>query len=269
MKFKIFFLILFLTSLFDNAICANKTIILATTTSLENSGLLDQLIKTFEKKNNYKVKTLVIGSGHSLLLGKKGEVDILISHSEREEERFMKEGYGVKRVPFLSNDFILVGPKDDPANTKNSRDILDAFKKIAFANKLFISRGDNSGTHIKEIDIWKSINIDVNGKKWYQETGTGMGETLNIADEKKGYTITDKATFLILKKNLKLEKLLEDNKNLKNVYHIIIVNPSLSKKINNKGAEKFLEFLISKESKDIIQNMNIKNFKEEVFIPLF
>lgn len=267
MKFLKFFLIIFFLIFLDDGICNNKAIILATTTSIENSGLLDELIPIFQKKSGYRVKTIAVGSGQAIMLGRKGEADILLVHSEEDEEKFMKDSLGIQRRQFLYNDFILVGPADDPAGAKKSKDIFSAFKKIADKEKLFISRGDNSGTHKKELSIWKSLNIDTTRKRWYQEAGLGMGETLNIADEKKGYTLTDRATYLTLKKNLKLKVLVEDKNNLKNNYSIIIVNPNLFKKVNYEGAKALADFLISKESKKLIEDFNLKKYNEPAFIP--
>ncbi|MCX7991928.1 MAG: substrate-binding domain-containing protein [Proteobacteria bacterium] len=258
---------LIFSALLMGCFSGNKTVILATTTSVENSGILDELIPLFERDTGYKVKVISVGSGQAIMMGRRGEADILLAHSEKDEESFMKDGFGIERKPMMYNDFLLVGPYDDPAGIKNSADILSAFRKIAHKETLFISRGDNSGTHLKELEVWKHLNIDVSKKRWYHETGLGMGETLNIADEKNGYALTDRATYLTLKKNLKLIPLFEDRKNLKNPYHIIIVNPDKFKKMNYEGARALTNFFISEDVKKIIRNFRQGQYQEPLFIP--
>ena len=164
----------------------HKTIILATTTSTQDSGLLDVLLPIFEKKTGYFVKTIAVGSGQAMAMGQKGEADVLLVHSPDAEKKFVAEGYGINRRLIMHNDFIIVGPSEDPAKIKGVKSSTEAFKKVASAKALFVSRGDNSGTHSKEKDIWKAAGINPEGEKWYQQTGLGMGQTLNVAAEKKG-----------------------------------------------------------------------------------
>ena len=173
---------------------AQKNLILATTTSTQDSGLLDVLIPVFEKNTGYFVKTIAVGSGQAMAMGQKGEADVLLVHSPDAEKKFMAEGYGVKRLIVMHNDFVVIGATADPASIKGSKSTPEAFKKIAAAGALFLSRGDNSGTHAKEKGIWKAAGIEPKGQKWYQETGLGMGQTLNVAAEKKGYTLADRGT---------------------------------------------------------------------------
>ncbi|HUL31047.1 MAG TPA: substrate-binding domain-containing protein, partial [Thermodesulfobacteriota bacterium] len=182
-----------------------KTIILATTTSTQDSGLLDVFLPIFEKKTDYFVKTIAVGSGQAMAMGQKGEADVLLVHSPAAEKKFVAEGYGINRRLVMHNDFIVVGPPDDPAKLKGVKSSSEAFKRVASGKVLFLSRGDNSGTHAKEKEIWKAAGINPEGEKWYQQTGLGMGQTLSVASEKKGYTLTDRGTYLALKKTLGLD----------------------------------------------------------------
>ena len=179
-----------------------KNIILATTTSTQDTGLLDVLIPIFEKQTGYFVKTIAVGSGQAMAMGQKGEADVLLVHSPDAEKKFIADGFGVNRQLVMHNDFVIVGPAADPAKIKGTKSSAEALKLIADANALFVSRGDNSGTHAKEKTLWKKADVNPVGQKWYQETGLGMGQTLNVAAEKKGYTLTDRGTYLSLKKNL-------------------------------------------------------------------
>ena len=179
---------------------AVKTIILATTTSTQDSGLLDVLIPMFEKQTGYMVKTIAVGSGQAMKMGERGEADVLLVHSPAAEKTFMEEGYGINRRLVMHNDFIIVGPPSDPAKIKEAKTTQDAYKKIAETGALFVSRGDNSGTNAKELAIWKAVGVNPAGQKWYQPTGLGMGQTLNVAAEKNGYTLTDRATTSLSKK---------------------------------------------------------------------
>ncbi len=264
-KFKGLFLLFLCFFLVNPSLAKNKTIILATTTSAVDSGILDELIPLFEKKTGYFVKTIAVGSGQALLLGKKGEADILLVHSPDGEETFMKNGYGINRRFVMYNDFVLLGPPHDPANTKHAKNILDAFKQIAQKKTLFISRGDYSGTHMKELSIWKSLQINPIGNKWYQETGSGMGQTLSVANEKGGYVLSDKGTFISLKRNLNLQILHEGDKILKNIYHVIEVNPNMFKNINYDGAKALADFFVSYETQQLIEQFGIKKFGEPIF----
>ena len=177
-----------------------KAVILATTTSTQDTGLLDVLIPIFEKKTGYFVKTIAVGSGQAMAMGAKGEADILLVHSPAAEKKFMADGNGVERRLVMHNDFIIVGPPADPAGIRGMKKATEAFKKIAGSGSIFMSRGDRSGTHVKEIDIWKAGGVKYEGEKWYQQTGLGMGQTLAVTAEKKTYTLADRGTYLALRK---------------------------------------------------------------------
>jgi len=246
-----------------------KTVILATTTSTQDSGLLDALLPVFEKETGYFVKTISVGSGQALAMGRKGEADVLLVHSPADEQKLMGEGFGVDRRLVMHNDFILVGPPSDPAKIKGSKSAKDALKKIAEGGAIFLSRGDKSGTHSKEKGLWKAAGVDPEGQKWYQSTGLGMGDTLNVASEKDGYTLADRGTFLSLgkTKRLHLEILVQGEPLLLNVYHVIDVNPAKWSKVNAAGAKAFADFMVAKKTQDLIGKFGVEKFGAPLFFP--
>ncbi len=246
---------------------AQRNLILATTTSTQDSGLLDILIPVFEKKTGYFVKTIAVGSGQAMAMGQKGEADVLLVHSPAAEKQFVSGGAGTNRTIVMHNDFIVVGAPADPASIKGSKTTPEAFKKIAAAGSLFLSRGDNSGTNAKEKDIWKTAEINPEGQKWYQQTGLGMGQTLNVAAEKKGYTLADRGTWLSLQKNLGLPILMEGDPILLNVYHVIGVNPVKWPKVNAEGAKAFSDFMVSTETQGIVKTFGVAKFGGPLFFP--
>jgi len=244
-----------------------KTIILATTTSTQDSGLLDVLIPVFEKKTGYFVKTIAVGSGQAMAMGQKGEADVLLVHSPAAEKKFVAEGYGINRRIIMHNDYIIVGPPEDPAKIKGLKSASESFKNIASAKALFLSRADKSGTHVKEMDIWKRTGVNPEREKWYQQTGLGMGQTLNVTAEKKGYTLSDRGTYLALKKNLGLDILVEGDAILLNIYHVVEVNPAKWSKVNAAGGKAFADFMVSKETQDIIKTFGVDKFGSPLFFP--
>jgi len=244
-----------------------KNLILATTTSTQDTGLLDILIPIFEKETGYFVKTIAVGSGQAMAMGQKGEADVLLVHSPDAEKKFMEEGFGVSRRLVMHNDFIIVGPENDPAKIKGMKSSGDALKKVASANLLFISRGDNSGTNAKEKTLWKKAGITPSGQKWYQETGLGMGQTLNVASEKKGYTLADRGTYLAIKKNLGLGILVEGDAALLNIYHVIEVNAAKWPKVNAEGAKAFADFMVSKKTQEVVKTFGVEKFGSPLFFP--
>ncbi len=240
-------------------------IILATTSSTQDSGLLDVLIPGFEKKTGYRVKTIAVGTGQALKMGEKGEADVLLTHAVKLEKPLVDSGVVINYKPVMHNDFIVVGPEKDPAGLKLARDSIEAFKKIAEKGVLFISRGDESGTHNKEKEIWTAAGVYPKGKKFYHETGGGMGQTLNIASEKQGYTFTDRATYLSQKKNLKLAIVVQGDGELLNIYHVMQVNPEKFPKINAAGAREFVEYMVSPDTQKTIGQFGIDRFGEPLF----
>lgn len=251
----------------DAAQPAQKNLILATTTSTQDSGLLDDLIPMFEKKTGYFVKTIAVGSGQAMAMGSKGEADVLLVHSPAAEKKFMADGNGVNRRLVMHNDYIIVGPPSDPAKIKGTKKAVDAFKKIAASGSIFVSRGDHSGTNAREKDIWKAAGVKYEGEKWYQQTGLGMGQTLSVAAEKKTYTLSDRGTYLALKKNLGLDILVEGDGILLNIYHVIEVNPKKWPKVNFAGAKAFADFMVSRPTQAIIKTFGVKKYSSPLFFP--
>jgi tungstate transport system substrate-binding protein len=238
---------------------ANPELILSSTTSVRDSGLMDKLVPIFQMKTGYVVKPLYNGTGAALALGAKGEADVLVVHSPEDEATYMAAGNGVDRVLIMHNDFILVGPSSDPAKVKGSKTAVEAFKKIADSQSPFYSRGDKSGTDTKEKSIWKLAGITQVGQTWYFEAKLGMGDLLRVASEKNAYTLTDRATYLANKQTLNLDILFEGDPSFLNVYHVITVNPKLSSKINVDGAKAFADFMVGKDAQEIIGNFRDKN----------
>ena len=263
----LFLLTTLILAAFTGQAAASQSLILATTTSTQDSGLLDALIPIFEKQSGYFVKTIALGSGQAMAMGKKGEADVLLVHSPDDEKKFMAEGFGLSRRLVMHNDFVLVGPAGDPAKVRAAKTSAEAIGKIAQTGALFLSRGDNSGTHAKERKLWKMSGINPEGQKWYQQTGLGMGETLNVAAEKKGYTLADRGTYLALKKHLGLEILMEGDPSLLNVYHVIEVNPAKWQKVNAPAAKAFADFMVSKKNQQIIGTFGIDKFGAPLFFP--
>jgi tungstate transport system substrate-binding protein len=246
---------------------ASKEIILATTTSTQDTGLLDILLPVFSKKTGYVVKTIAVGSGQAMTLGERGEADVLLVHSPDAEKKFVKDGYGINRRIVMHNDFILVGPPDDLAGIKGLKSVYEAFRKISYAGSHFISRGDDSGTHKKELKIWEGAGLKTDKEKWYVQTGLGMGQTLGVASEKEAYTLSDRGTYLAMKKNLSLVVLVEGDRQLLNVYHVIQVSPDKWPKVNSAGAAAFADFITSDEVQNIISLFGKDKYGESLFIP--
>jgi tungstate transport system substrate-binding protein len=248
---------------------ANPDLILATTTSTQDSGLLDVLIPLFEQQTGYKVKVVAVGTGAALKMGQDGNADVLLVHAPSSEKTYMAGGFGKDRFLVMHNDFIIVGPAADPAGIKGLAIAVDAFKKIATAGATFISRNDQSGTNTKELALWKSAGLDPAGQKpaWYVQSGQGMGATLTIASEKAAYTLTDRATYLANKSNLQLDLLVEKDNNLLNVYHVITVDPAKWPKVNYTGALDFAEWLINPATQDVIGKFGVDKYGKQLFIP--
>jgi tungstate transport system substrate-binding protein len=248
---------------------ANPDLILATTTSTQDSGLLDVLIPLFEQQTGYKVKVVAVGTGAALKMGQEGNADVLLVHAPSSEKTYMDGGFGKDRLLVMHNDFIIVGPSSDPAGIKSTASAVDAFKKIAGASAAFISRGDQSGTNTKELALWKNAGIDPAGQKpsWYVESGQGMGATLTIASEKNAYTLTDRATYLANKANLQLDILVEKDTNLLNVYHVITVNPDKWPKVNYEGATAFSKWITDPATQDVIGKFGVDKYGQQLFIP--
>ena len=243
-----------------------KDLILSTTTSTVDSGLLDVLIPVFEKKTGYRVKTISVGTGQALAMGEKGEADVLLTHAPEAEKKLVETGAVTNYQLVMHNDFVIVGPPGDPAGMKG-KPSGDALKAIAAKEAVFVSRGDDSGTHKKELSIWKKAEVAPAGAKWYQESGQGMGATLLMASEKQGYTLTDRATYLAQKANVGLEILSEGDKGLLNIYHVMEVSAEKFPKVNAAGSKAFVEFMIAPETQKMIGDFGKEKFGGSLFFP--
>ncbi|SDH35694.1 substrate-binding domain-containing protein [Desulfosporosinus hippei] len=239
-------------------------IILATTTSTQDSGLLDVLIPDFEKKTGYKVKTIAVGTGAALAMGEKGDADVLLVHAPSSEKKLVDNQTAINYQLVMHNDFVIVGPSADPAKVKETKAVVDAFKGIAATSSIFVTRGDDSGTDKMEKALWVKANVKPAADK-YQSTGQGMGQTLTIASEKAGYTLTDRATYLATKKNLKLDILLQGDAALLNIYHVMQVNPEKFPKVNADGAKAFVEYMINPDTQATIGSFGKDKFGEALF----
>lgn len=240
----------------------------ASTTSTQNSGLLDYLLPMFEKKTGIKVDVVAVGTGASIEIGKRGDCDVVLVHAKELEMKAVNEGYFVNRHDVMYNDFVIIGPADDPLKIKGLKQAPEAFSKIAAGNGPFISRGDKSGTNTKELSIWKKAGLDPKGQAWYLEVGQGMEKTQRIADEKKGYTLTDRGTWLATKDKDKLNMVivLEGDQGLFNQYGVMAVNPEKHKHVQFKEAMEFVNWMISKEGQQAIGSFKDK-FGNVLFFP--
>ncbi len=265
-------LVLLFSVAFSTSSCrrvSEKTsMILATTTSTEDSGLLGVLLPEFEKKTNIEVKVVSVGTGQAIAIGEKGDADCLLVHDRAKEDLFVEQGHGSYRMDVMYNDFILIGPKEDPANLKNATDISEALKNILATQSPFVSRGDQSGTHSKESSLWKNADIQAEGS-WYISAGQGMGAVLLMADEKQAYTLTDRATYLKYMKDQKidLQILFEGADPLLNPYGVIPLNPEKHPKVNFKAAEAFAKFITSLDGQKIIEAYGKEEFGAPLFFP--
>jgi tungstate transport system substrate-binding protein len=245
----------------------NKNIILSTTTSTHDSGLLDVLIPLFEKQTGYTVKTVSVGTGQALALAAKGDADVALVHAPSLEKQYVAEGKLLNRRLVMYNDFVIVGPKEDPAKIKSLKTAVAALKAIEQAKASFVSRGDNSGTHALENSLWKSAGVDPKGS-WYIESGQGMGATLNIANERHAYTLTDRGTYLALSKRLNLPVLIEGDKLLLNIYSVLEVNPANGPRVNAAGGKAFADFMVAPQTQSVIKNFGVEKFGQLLFVPV-
>ncbi len=243
---------------------ANPELILSTTTSTRDSGLLDVLLPMFQEQTGYNVKMVAVGTGAALKMGEEGNADVLLVHAPAAEVTYMEGGFGKDRFLVMHNDFVIVGPKDDPAGINGMPTAIDAFKAIADEKATFVSRGDNSGTNKMELTLWKGAGVEPAGA-WYLESGQGMGDTLNIANEKMGYTLTDRATYLAYQDKLDLSILVEGDPALLNVYHVMTVNPDKWPKVNYDGAIAFAKFMTDPVTQKVISDFGIDKYGQPLF----
>lgn len=245
---------------------AATELILATTTSTRDSGLLDELLPIFQEETGYEVKMVAVGTGAALAMGEEGNADVLLVHAPASEMVLVEKGVSARRDLIMHNDFVIVGPPDDPAGIKGMASSAEALTKIAESEAVFVSRGDDSGTHKKEISLWEAAGVTPGGE-WFFETGQGMGDSLLVASEKMGYILTDRATYLAQKENLELEIFVEGDPVLLNIYHVMVVNPEMWPKVNVDGANAFADFLISDEVQAMIGEFGVAEFGQPLFFP--
>src|SRR5262245_31690928 len=265
-------LLLFLISLWSLNIVeaaepTQKSVILSTTTSTQDSGLLGVLVPLFEKQTGYSVKTISVGTGQALALAAKGDADVALVHAPSLEKQYVADGKLLNRRLVMYNDFVIIGPKEDPAKARLAKNAVDVLKAIDQAKASFVSRGDNSGTHTLEKALWKSAGIEPKGA-WYIEAGQGMGATLGIANERNAYTITDRGTYLALGKRVSLPILIEGDKALLNIYSVMEVNPANGPRINSAGGKAFADFMVAPQTQNVIRSFGVEKFGQSLFVPV-
>jgi len=261
---KIMFTLLIFMLILSSAAAAEEVLTMATTTSTENSGLLAELIPPFEDKFNVRVDVVAVGTGAAIELGRNGDADIIFVHARAAEDQFVANGYGINRRDVMYNDFVILGPDSDPAGIRDTQTAAEAFKKIAVAKAEFVSRGDDSGTHKKELSLWNSAEIKPDGN-WYLESGQGMGPSINMADERQAYILADRGTFLAYSGDIELEILNSGDPALFNPYGIIPINPAFHDHVNYQMAMAFTGYVTSQQGQNIINNF--KRHQEQLFYP--
>ena len=266
-NFIVFLIALALISFAAKSYGQQRSIILSTTTSTQDSGLLDVLVPLFEKQTGYSVKTVSVGTGQALALAAKGDTDVALVHAPELEKQYVAEGKLLNRRLVMYNDFVIIGPKEDPAKIRAARTAEASLKAIAQTKSSFVSRGDNSGTHVLEKSLWKQAGIEPKGS-WYIEAGQGMGATLGIANERNGYAITDRGTYLVYAKRVTLPILVEGDKALLNVYSVMEVNPANGPRINSVGGKAFADFMVAPQTQKVIQNYGVEKFGQPLFVPV-
>lgn len=245
----------------------DRFITVASTTSTEQSGLFGFLLPAFEKKTGIRVRVVAVGTGQALDLARRGDADVVFVHAKAAEEKFLAEGQGVKRYPVMYNDFVLIGPKSDPAKIDGGKDILEALKKIQVAQAPFVSRGDRSGTHMAELELWMEAGIDIDKSKgpWYRDTGQGMGPALNTASSMNAYLLADRGTWLAFKNRGDLTILVEQDKRLYNQYGVMLVNPEKHPAVKKELGQTFIDWVVSPEGQKVIADYKING--EQLFFP--
>ncbi|PPR47980.1 MAG: Tungstate-binding protein TupA [Alphaproteobacteria bacterium MarineAlpha5_Bin9] len=260
-------ILLSISILFSNIVLARNYLILQSTTSTDNSGLLQILKNEFEKEYNIELRVVAVGTGQAIKNAKNGDADLLLIHSPKQEISFVAEGYGLKRIQFMYNDYVIIGPENDPLGIKSIKNINDVMKKIYKGKNFFLSRDDNSGTHLKEKQLWKKAGVNIDKENsWYLKNGQGMGSTLNMAYEMQAYTLTDRGTWLSFNNKKNLSILFEDDPELINPYSLIIVNPEIFPHVQYDNANLFINWILSNKGMDVINKFNING--EQLFFNL-
>jgi tungstate transport system substrate-binding protein len=245
----------------------SNIVILSTTTSTQDSGLLDVLVPLFERKSGLTLKTISVGTGQALALAARGEADVTLAHAPGLEKKYVSEGKMSNRRLVMYNDFVVLGPPDDPAKIKGLPRALDALKRIAESRSRFVSRGDKSGTHTLELALWKQAGVEPKGA-WYIESGQGMGQTLGIANDRRAYTITDRATYLAFQKRVDLPILVEKDRPLMNIYSVMEVNPANGPRVNAGGGRAFADFMVAPETQGVIKSFGVEKYGQPLFVPV-
>jgi tungstate transport system substrate-binding protein len=260
------FLICLLSSWSLNQVYAQRSIVLSSTTSTEQSGFFGYILPVFEKKTGIQVKVVAVGTGQALDIGRRGDADVVFVHDKLAEEKFVTDGFSEQRIEVMYNDFVLIGPKIDQAKIAGGKDVLNAFRKVSDTKVLFVSRGDKSGTHAAELRFWKELNVSVSTQlPWYKETGSGMGPALNTASAMNGYILSDRATWLTFKNRGDLAILVQGDPKLFNQYGVMLVSSSKFPQIKKVEGQIFIDWLISKEGQDTIASFKVGN--EQLFFP--
>jgi tungstate transport system substrate-binding protein len=253
-----------------NAHAANeldRSVVLSTTTSTQDSGLLDVLVPLFEKQSGYSVKAISVGTGQSLELAARGDADVALVHAPSLEKKYVAAGKLRNRRLVMYNDFVVIGPKEDPAKIAKLKFAVAALKAIERARAPFVSRGDNSGTHNREMSLWNAAGLQPQGS-WYLESGQGMAATLGIAQERKAYTVTDRGTYLALQRRVTLPILVEGDRTLLNIYSVLEVNPGNGPRVNAVGGKAFADFMVSDQAQKLIKSFGVEKFGQPLFAPL-
>jgi tungstate transport system substrate-binding protein len=245
----------------------SKTVILSTTTSTQDSGLLDVLLPLFEKQSGYTVKAISVGTGQALALAARGEADVTLAHAPALEKKYVAEGKTHNRRLVMYNDFLVIGPESDPAKIRGEKSVVAALKKIAESGARFASRGDKSGTHVLEQNLWKAAGLTP-AAPWYIESGQGMGATLGIANDRQAYTLTDRATMLAFSRRVALKPMVEGDKLLLNIYSVMEVNPANGPKVNTAGGRAFADFMLAPETQAVIKTFGVDKYGEPLFVPI-
>jgi len=244
-----------------------RTVIVSTTTSTQDSGLLDVLVPLFEQQTGYSVKTISVGTGQALALAARGEADVTLAHAPAVEKKYVAEGKMHNRRLVMYNDFLLIGPESDPAKIRGDKHVVAALKKIAEAGARFVSRGDKSGTHVLEQSLWKAAGVTP-AAPWYIESGQGMGATLGIANDRQAYTLSDRATMLAFSKRVDLKPMVEGDRLLLNIYSVMEVNPANGPRVNTAGGKAFAEFMLAPETQAVIKAFGVDKYGQPLFVPI-
>jgi tungstate transport system substrate-binding protein len=249
------------------AVAQSSVVIVSTTTSTQDSGLLEVLVPIFEKQSGLTVKTISVGTGQALALAARGEADVTLAHAPALERKYVEDGKMRNRRLVMYNDFVIIGPEDDPAKIKGMPKAVDAMKRLAATGSRFVSRGDKSGTHLLEQGLWKQAAIEP-AAPWYIESGQGMGATLGIANDRRAYTLTDRGTYLAFQKRISLPVLVEKDRPLLNIYSVMEVNPANGPRVNATGGKAFADFMLTHEVQAVIRTFGVDKYGQALFVPI-